>query len=87
MKEPKCPKCGQEMEDGFTVDQAHGGAVAEPRWAEGEPAYSFWTGVKLKGRTQYRVRTYRCTGCGFLESYAVDAPTCAPKLPKFLGGS
>jgi predicted nucleic-acid-binding Zn-ribbon protein len=79
MTDPKCPKCGHEMENGFMVDQAHG-AIAEARWAEGESTYSFWTGVQVRGRTQYRVRTYRCTNCGFLEAYALDAPTERPPM-------
>ena len=57
------------MEPGFLVDQAHA-HVAKPEWAEGEPAYSHWFGMKMRGRQRYIVRTYRCTKCGFLESYA-----------------
>jgi hypothetical protein len=57
------------MEPGFVVDHTHGG-VAKPEWASGEPHYSIWTGVRLKGRTRLRVITYRCVSCGLLESYA-----------------
>lgn len=66
------------MEEGFTVDHAQSGVAVQQVWAEGEPARSIWTGLKLKGREQYSVRTYRCTSCGFLESYAVEAaPGCS----------
>jgi hypothetical protein len=32
--------------------------------------YSIWTGMKMRGRERHPVITYRCAGCGFLESYA-----------------
>lgn len=58
------------MEPGFVVDHTYGG-VAKPEWASGEPQYSIWTGVRLRGRTRYRVITYRCGSCGRLEAFAV----------------
>jgi len=71
--EPKmtyCPRCGQKMEIGFLLDANWGKGYAEPaRWAEGRPQTSIWTGVRNPVRR--RVDTYRCTGCGYLESYAV----------------
>ena len=57
------------MEAGFVVDHTYG-AVAQSEWASGEPNYSIWTGVKMKGVTRYSVLTYRCSKCGYLESYA-----------------
>ena len=61
------------MEPGFIVDNSTYGAVAQPVWATGEPQYSIWTGVKMKGRTRYQAVTYRCVRCGLLESYATEA--------------
>lgn len=69
MREPTCPKCQHDMEPGFVVDHTYGG-VASPEWAEGVPDRSIWTGVKMKGKERFRVETFRCTRCGFLESYA-----------------
>ena len=67
-----CPRCGREMEVGFSMDASFGKDYAEPaRWAEGPPQTSFWSGVKNPVRR--RVDTYRCAGCGYLESYAVEA--------------
>lgn len=56
------------MEPGFIVDrQQHG--LRTQSWFEGQPEKSFWSGLKTKGRRYREVRTFRCTRCGFLESY------------------
>ena len=73
MSEPQCPKCQSVMEVGFVVDHTYG-SVAESEWASGEPAYSIWTGMKMKGRERHPVITYRCPRCGFMESYAREQP-------------
>ena len=70
MSTPTCPKCAGEMAAGFILDRGHGGAIAPATWQDGELERSFWTGLKTKGHQQIRVTTYRCTGCGYLESYA-----------------
>lgn len=57
------------MEEGFLKDEGYG--VTHPgKWVEGRVEDSFWTGIKTSGRKQVQVMTYRCTACGFLESYA-----------------
>ncbi len=58
---------------GFVVDEGYG-TVTVGDWVAGEPVKSFWAGLKLKGRTRLRIATWRCRRCGFLESYAPDAP-------------
>jgi ribosomal protein S27AE len=74
MPQPKqCPKCGGSMEEGFVLDRSHGG-VAVASWVERPPETSLWTGIKLGGRTQSRIATWRCGRCGFLESYATGEP-------------
>ena len=65
----ECPKCRQRMEEGFVQDQDYGSSHAS-KWVEGAPEKSFWTGTKTAGKKQVQVATYRCTGCGYLESYA-----------------
>jgi hypothetical protein len=57
------------MTEGFVLDKTHGG-VGVSSWVEGAPETSVWTGVKLTGRPQARIATWRCGRCGFLESYA-----------------
>ena len=47
--------------------------MASEKWVEGEPQYSIWTGLKLRGKERLPVTTYRCSRCGFLESYAEAA--------------
>ena len=58
------------MEIGFIVNQGHGNARLLPTWVAGAPERSFWTGLKTGDRVNLEVRTYRCSGCGLLESYA-----------------
>jgi hypothetical protein len=57
------------MEQGFTMDNTHGARVVS-QWAPGAPMKSFWTGTKLPDEKLVPIGTYRCTSCGFLESYA-----------------
>lgn len=68
-----CPKCNALMEAGFIVDRGHYSAEDVSYWVEGAPERSFWTGLKTKGREKFQVTTYRCAGCGYLESYAILA--------------
>ena len=70
---PKCPKCDADMERGFTVDMGTGdfsiGARHVSKWAPGRPIRSllFKTWVP---RNSLPIGTYRCSACGYLESYA-----------------
>ena len=57
------------MAAGFLVDHGHS-AYTVGKWVAGTPEKSIWTGLKLRGREQIAVVTYRCGRCGFLESYA-----------------
>ncbi len=58
------------MQEGWVLDQAHGGARAISSWVEGEPQQSFWFGLKLEGREPMAIVSWRCTRCGFIEQYA-----------------
>jgi hypothetical protein len=65
----KCPKCSGPMEQGFVLDNTHGGLLVS-QWAKGAPLkLSFWMGAK-RPDTQLPVGTFRCSSCGYLESYA-----------------
>jgi Domain of unknown function (DUF6487) len=59
-----CPKCGAEMQPGFILE--HRKAL---RWIAGEPKTSFLGDVGATGE-QRHIESYRCVGCGYLESYA-----------------
>jgi hypothetical protein len=67
---PKCPKCESPMAEGFRLGFEHNAGQTNEQWIEGRPTPSFWTGVKTRGRTVLDVTTWRCAGCGFLDSYA-----------------
>ena len=65
----ECPKCSDRMDEGYLLDNTqHGLGVST--WVSEPPEKSFWLGLKLKGRRQMPVRTFRCRRCGYLESYA-----------------
>jgi hypothetical protein len=66
-----CPKCQGLMEEGFVLDRGHYDTRRVNTWVEGEPVKSFWSGIKVKDKQQFEVKTFRCAGCGYLESYAI----------------
>ena len=57
------------MDVGFVLDRTDRG-LSQSTWVQGAPVRSIWLGLKLKGRQQLKVTTYRCSHCGYLESYA-----------------
>jgi len=64
MEQKTCPKCKGEMEKGFLPDARYAG-TGRIHWADKI------VHLKLKPVNQmYPVDAYRCTSCGFLESYA-----------------
>lgn len=66
----QCPKCNCEMKQGFILDHTGHAAGVVAKWQPGEPKKSFWLGVQTKDSPQYEITAYRCTGCGYVESYA-----------------
>ena len=65
----QCPKCNGEMVQGFIVDRTKG-AVHVSSWFAGAPKRSFWFGIKEPASEAIPIGTFRCSACGFLESYA-----------------
>jgi hypothetical protein len=65
----ECPKCKGDMEDGFIADRTDGNPYVS-RWVEGQPEKTWNLGVRIKGKVQRNISTYRCCYCGYLESYA-----------------
>ena len=53
------------MQQGFILE--HRKAV---RWVAGAPETSFSGDIKAGGRQHRQIESYRCVGCGYLESYA-----------------
>ena len=58
------------MESGFVIDKVGNASARAPEWAEGMPERSLWTGLNVDDRERHTVVTYRCSACGYLESYA-----------------
>ena len=67
--ELKCSKCGAEMEEGFVADEGYNKRYVA-HWVAGKPQFGFFGGAKTWGKEQRPVRTFCCTKCGYLESYA-----------------
>jgi hypothetical protein len=57
------------MEQGFVLDMSYG-AQRVSEWVRGSPEKSFWTTTKAPAGDRIPIGTFRCTSCGFLESYA-----------------
>jgi hypothetical protein len=69
-EEMTCAGCGGKMGEGFIFDRGHYSFPAEQQWVEGQPQRSFWMGLDIDDKRQFKVMTYRCERCGRLESYA-----------------
>jgi hypothetical protein len=61
------------MTVGVIVDHGHGQSTPE-RWQEGEAIVSKWWGLRVDKKALLDVETWRCTKCGYLESYAAEKP-------------
>ena len=58
------------MERGFLLDESYAARKAS-KWVEGAPEYRVWN-LKIRGKRQFEIASYRCRQCGYLESYARD---------------
>ena len=65
---PKCSKCGQEMREGY-VPEMSANHTGRSRWIADPPSVGF-LGLNTRGKEIYEIRTFRCPGCGYLESFA-----------------
>ncbi|MCE7873160.1 hypothetical protein DYH09_22680 [bacterium CPR1] len=75
-----CPRCNQPMESGFSVELGRND-VYQSVWHPGPPGprQDKILGINLASEKSVEVdpartrpiTTYRCSGCGFLESYAL----------------
>jgi len=64
-----CPKCAASMTAGFVLDADQNGGKKVSRWIEGAPDKR-WYGLKVRGKPQFDIESYRCNRCGYLENYA-----------------
>lgn len=58
------------MERGFLLDESYGQRKPST-WVEGVPEYRMWN-IRIRGKRQIELVSYRCRRCGYLESYAPD---------------
>ena len=64
-----CPKCGRRMEEGFTIDAGDYSMPMVGAWHRGKPRTKWW-GLKTNKADKLEIVAWRCTSCGYLESYA-----------------
>ena len=69
-KTPKCVKCGESMEKGFVTRPWPQSPRQVEMWVKGAPPAPWLIGPKSTGKGVRVVTAWRCTGCGFLESFA-----------------
>jgi hypothetical protein len=67
----RCSKCNSDMEEGFLLEKGDAGVLSLQTWASGKPVKSWISGINLKDKTIYDVKTFRCIECGYLDSYAL----------------
>jgi len=70
-----CRKCGDLMRRGFLYRphvRGIGGDMRGLTWVEGDSPDESISDVRERDAIQYRVTTYRCQKCGYLEIYAVE---------------
>ena len=61
------------MEPGYVADIGHG-IVIQSSWSPGQPEpRRFLGGIKWRDGENIPIVTLRCSGCGYLESYAPTA--------------
>ena len=68
----RCPKCNGVMVQGFIIDFKGTKFSAVSNWVEGAPGEATWFGTSVPAPAEkcIPVGTFRCSVCGFLESYA-----------------
>lgn len=69
---PSCPDCNRPMEEGFIIDETHGGRGIGS-WVAGQAEKSIWTGIKMRGRRKIPILAMRCPRCGLLKLYVREA--------------
>ena len=69
VEKTQCPKCNGDMVQGF-IFEIDGSIRKVSAWVEGAPEKSWWGGATVPKEKCVPVGTFRCSVCGFLESYA-----------------
>jgi hypothetical protein len=64
----RCSKCSGEMQEGLVVDLNYAG-ILQSMWVEDQPGKGVGSGA-TDGKRKVKTITYRCSSCGYLDSYA-----------------
>jgi hypothetical protein len=67
-----CQRCSGPLELGYVLEIGDSNARSVSQWISGAPERGFMFGLKTRNRRSLPVTTFRCTLCGFLESYALS---------------
>lgn len=72
---PTCLVCKKEMVRGFITDLGHANYINLPRWCEGDPESSIWSGEAKRAQVRegLKVVAFRCPECEALRLYAPSA--------------
>lgn len=65
----KCSKCSGEMQEGVVVDLNYAG-ILRSMWVEEHAEKSAGAVTAANSKRKIKTMTYRCSNCGFLDSYA-----------------
>jgi Zn ribbon nucleic-acid-binding protein len=67
----KCPKCQNQMELGFLLEnQGYTANQTDTKWVQGPVIKMHFPFTDIETKVQRRVEAYRCVNCGYLELYA-----------------
>ena len=64
-----CSKCNGDMQQGLVVDLSYAGII-QSMWIEDQADSNVAPGTADKHTRKVKTITYRCSNCGFLDSYA-----------------
>ena len=64
-----CSKCDSYMQQGVVVDLSYAG-ILRSMWVEDQAENNVVAGIPDHHRRKVKAITYRCSNCGFLDSYA-----------------
>ncbi len=64
-----CSKCNSYMQQGVVVDLSYAG-ILRSMWVEDQAENSVVAGIPDHHKRKVKAITYRCSNCGFLDSYA-----------------
>ena len=64
-----CSKCNSDMQQGVVVDLSYAG-ILHSMWVEDQPETGVVAGIADTHKRKLKTVTYRCSNCGFLDSYA-----------------